>query len=301
METPKQQAIKAAYGEWKDIPGYNGMYQASTNGHIRSLDRIVSNGNGLFMKKGVVLKTTLDKNGYLTLNLYNSDKVKKLWKVHRLIAITFISNPENKATVNHLNSLRNDNRVENLEWATFSENNKHAFDYGNQKPMKGDKSWTYGIEPAKHPSAKKVIHLGTGRIYECLLDATKDLGIKYSTALYKVNLHQKGVNDTGLVYIEDLNDIPQNISVKIGTTVFDYELKQKSDWTRIESEEDLPKDKTIDVIINDECYQGYIYEGQGGLFCCVENRYNSTEIAEIIEASYVTHYQPIIKPKPPIF
>lgn len=72
-------------------------------------------------------------------------------------------------------------------------------------------------------------------------------------------------------------------------------------WTRIESEEDLPKDKTIDVIINDECYQGYIYEGQGGLFCCVENRYNSTEIAEIIEASYVTHYQPIETSKPPIF
>ncbi|MCT4261603.1 hypothetical protein HZP32_05695 [Elizabethkingia anophelis] len=78
-------------------------------------------------------------------------------------------------------------------------------------------------------------------------------------------------------------------------------LENNRGWTRIESEEDMPKDKTIDVIINDECYQGYIYEGQGGLFCCVENRYNSTEIAEIIEASSVTHYQPIETPKPPIF
>lgn len=78
-------------------------------------------------------------------------------------------------------------------------------------------------------------------------------------------------------------------------------IENNRGWTRIESEEDMPKDKTIDVIINDECYQGYIYEGQGGLFCCVENRYNSTEISEIIEASYVTHYQPIIKPKTPIF
>ncbi|MCT3673311.1 hypothetical protein HZQ94_08945 [Elizabethkingia anophelis] len=78
-------------------------------------------------------------------------------------------------------------------------------------------------------------------------------------------------------------------------------IRNNNSWTRIEGEEDLPKDKTIDVIINDECYQGYIYEGQGGLFCCVENRYNSTEIAEIIEASSVTHYQPIETPKPPIF
>ena len=73
----------------------------------------------------------------------------------------------------------------------------------------------------------------------------------------------------------------------------------ENNWIKIESEHDLPINKFIDVIINNYPYQGYIYKGQGGLFCCVENRYNEIELEEIIEAKHVTHYQHIVKPKLP--
>lgn len=68
-------------------------------------------------------------------------------------------------------------------------------------------------------------------------------------------------------------------------------------WVRVESKYELPINKNIDVIIFNECYQGYIYNG----LCCVENRYNSTELDEIIDADCITHYQPIEKPLKPIY
>ena len=72
-----------------------------------------------------IMKPFTDKGGYLRVKLLGETR-----KVHRLVAIAFIPNPENKPTVNHINGIRDDNRVENLEWATHSENKQHAFNTG---------------------------------------------------------------------------------------------------------------------------------------------------------------------------
>lgn len=153
----KQEKIKEVWGEnWKDVIGYENLYQVSNLGRIKSLPKKVSNGNGTFITQEKILKPYLDKSGYHTVNLYLNKK-KKLHKIHRLVGIAFIDNPDNKPAINHKNSIRTDNRVENLEWVTFSENNQHAFDFGNQKPMKGDKSWIYGIDSSLHPLAKKCL------------------------------------------------------------------------------------------------------------------------------------------------
>lgn len=74
---------------------------------------------------------------------------------------------------------------------------------------------------------------------------------------------------------------------------------QKDTWIKIESEKDLPKDTVIDVIIDSKPYQGFIYEARCGLLCCVENRYNQKELSEIIEVSFVTHFQQIVTPDLP--
>ncbi|VXC99475.1 NUMOD4 domain-containing protein [Sphingobacterium multivorum] len=218
----KQEVIQEA---WEDVIGYENLYQVSNLGKVRSLDKIVSNGNGSFLKKGIVLKPYLDKDGYATVNLYKNRK-KRLIRIHRLVAMAFIPNSNNKPAINHKNSIRDDNRVENLEWVSVSENNKHAFEYGNQIPNRGDKCWTFNIDPNNHPSAKKVIHLSSGRIFGSLREATKELGIKYSSVLSKINLKSNGFNDTGLLYLDDLNAIPKNLQIRIGTTIFEYKLIQ---------------------------------------------------------------------------
>lgn len=115
---------------WKKIESHP-MYEVSTDGQVRSIDRFVKNkkmgkGDVTRFRKGKILKPSKDKNGYLGLTLCDSGDRYVKAKVHRVVAQAFIPNPENKAEVNHLNGIKWDNRVDNLEWSTRSENHIHA-------------------------------------------------------------------------------------------------------------------------------------------------------------------------------
>lgn len=115
---------------WADIKGYEGYYQVSNLGNIRSLDRIITfkNGTKQFFK-GKILKQKLDKHGYLRVTLSKNNHLC-LKQVHRLVAIAFIPNPENKPTVNHKKGIKTDNRSTELEWATYQEQTQHAIKTG---------------------------------------------------------------------------------------------------------------------------------------------------------------------------
>lgn len=126
---------------WLDIVGYEGLYQVSNLGRVRSLDR------GMYVRqdrykqprwtnrKGKILNIYLDGKGYQMVrpSLFG---IPKTLMVHRLVAQAFIPNPDNKPAVNHINSNCLDNRAVNLEWCTIAENNHHALTNGRRKAKK---------------------------------------------------------------------------------------------------------------------------------------------------------------------
>lgn len=112
-----KKGIKVRYSQnedatWKPVPGFTN-YEASTLGEVRNIHT------------KHVLSTLLDAEGYLSCHLTSDEGNKKTWKVHRVIALTFLPNPYNLPTVNHINLIRNDNRVENLEWASMKYQIQH--------------------------------------------------------------------------------------------------------------------------------------------------------------------------------
>lgn len=117
---------------WRDIVGYEGLYQISNLGRVKSLARIVNhNKYPSFSLKEKILCSWLTTNGYPQVKLYKRDGekiIKKTYLVYRIVAIAFIPNPENKPEVNHINGVTTDIRLENLEWSTHKENMNHARD-----------------------------------------------------------------------------------------------------------------------------------------------------------------------------
>ena len=125
---------------WADIEGYEGLYQVSHLGRVKSLGRVVKRTDGTIQTfKERILKPRLDGSGYSMVMLYVEGKGKNI-KIHRLVAKAFISNVNNKPQVNHINAIKTDNRISNLEWCTNSENQKHAYNNGLNKSRKGTKN-----------------------------------------------------------------------------------------------------------------------------------------------------------------
>ena len=106
---------------WRPVVGYEGLYEVSNLGRVRSLDRWVNNNGSLVLLKGKYKLLTPDVKGYLRTHIRKNNKGKP-YKVHRLVAEAFIPNPDNKPEVDHINTDKKDNRVENLRWVTAKEN-----------------------------------------------------------------------------------------------------------------------------------------------------------------------------------
>lgn len=151
--------------QWKDVVGYEGYYQVSNIGRVRSVDRIVGSCHGSKAnRKGVIKKLDITNRGYSIVVLFFGN-VSKGYLCHRLVAEAFIQNPNKKPDVNHKNGIKTDNRVDNLEWVTRSENVIHAMETGLKKDYKG----------------KKVICVLNGKKYASVNEAAMDLGLNSGT------------------------------------------------------------------------------------------------------------------------
>lgn len=146
---------------WKPIPGYEGYYEASTLGRIRGVDRTCICRWGCEQAvKGKILKPRVVKNGYQHVK-FTVNGIGKEPLVHRLIALTFVPNPNNLPQVNHKDGNKTNNTPDNLEWCTASENILHM----------------YYVLKCGGKRKKPVICLDTGEIFESSADAGRKLGI----------------------------------------------------------------------------------------------------------------------------
>lgn len=152
---------------WQDIPEYEGFYQASTLGRIRSVDHYAmhSRGKSVVHRKGRVLKPQPTPNGYLSVLLCKQGN-HTTGRVHRLVAMTFIANPDNLPIINHKDLNKLNNSVDNLEWTTQQTNVLHAIANGHAPEYK---------------QKRKVYCTNTDTVYDTIKEAALHTGVPRST------------------------------------------------------------------------------------------------------------------------
>ena len=174
---------------WKDINGYESLYQVSSYGKVKSLDRTIVDSWCTREFKGQILTPTKHngKQPYLYVSLSRQGKVKKVF-IHQLVAETFIPNPGNKPQVNHKDGNPQNNLVSNLEWVTNAENTQHAYDTGlNSKSKKCTLININTKEIKEFPSMRQLgIYLGksSGWVYSVV----KEKGSKFNYKNYQIKV-----------------------------------------------------------------------------------------------------------------
>lgn len=162
--------------EWIDVKGYEGSYMVSSLGRIKSMKRVIIKKTGPCVFPERIWAEPKNKNVYSYLTLFKPNGEKKYTPVHRVVAENFIQNPLGKKQVNHKNGIKGDNRVENLEWATTSENIKHAYNTGLAKAASGERAANYGKYGVLNNFHKKCKCSITGRIMT-YVEASRELSI----------------------------------------------------------------------------------------------------------------------------
>lgn len=176
-----------------EIPGFEDFkgYKVFENGDVVSYRAMKSDGNTFISyvsdEPQRVLKPFRDSKGYLHVDLHNRDK-RITRKVHRLVALAFIPNPENKPQVNHIDGDKTNNHVSNLEWVTGPENHQHKMKMGLNVSLSGDQHYTRTKEKYKkgwHHANQKVQQLDLDgnviRTFDSLKEASAHVGVHYTT------------------------------------------------------------------------------------------------------------------------
>lgn len=155
-------------------------------------------------KTNKFLKFSYDQQGYQRVGLYIGNYKTKTVKVHRLVAETFIDNIKNKKDVNHINGIKSDNHVENLEWCTRSENIKHAFKIGLSKISENQKnrfaSMTKLQTGENNPASRKIINVITGDVFCTIKEVLPIVKLKRTT--FQAMLNNQNPNKTNFKYYE---------------------------------------------------------------------------------------------------
>lgn len=189
--------------EWRDILGFEGLYQVSSMGRVRSVDRIVVKSNGVIQKvSGRLLKPHGSKttHHYMQVILSKCNK-RYAAPVHRLVATTFLECPNGCNVVDHINGDIFDNRSENLRWCTQQNNLQYCRERGVARfPHFHD--WSEDTKRKYLKKVRKPIVRSDGKRYECTSDAAKDLGVTYAAISHVLRGTTKACKGFSFSYAE---------------------------------------------------------------------------------------------------
>lgn len=194
--------------EWRDVVGYEGYYQVSSLGAVKRLGRADTK-----VKSDRLIHPVIANNGYLTVRL-SVDGCGKNYLVHRLVAEAFIPRVDGKECVDHVDGDRTNNKVENLRWVTYSENNENIIRLGNFKQMR-DRNFTKESRVLYEQRNKRPVVRSDGKYYESVRAAARDLGYKTPNAINHV-LHGRSKTAKGYTFRYATEDeIMENADVAV--------------------------------------------------------------------------------------
>lgn len=188
---------------WKDIEGYEGLYQVSNMGNVKSLTHFRNNGSGGYIQKSKILKFGKNGKGYLSVNLCKFGYSKQ-HSIHRLVAEAFIPNPDNNPEVDHIDTNPSNNMVENLRWVTHKENCNNPFTKEKQSYSKKGKSTQRGKE---HKQSKQILQFSMNgefiKKWDCVMDIEREIGLKHQNICHNALGKSSNCGGYKWLYVND--------------------------------------------------------------------------------------------------
>ena len=188
---------------WRPVTGYNGRYEVSNLGEVRSLERTKRNNGGAQRIPSHVMRQSQNHKGYKIVHL-SKDGANTWVMVHRIVALAFIPNPEGKPQVNHIDGDKNNNAANNLEWVTNAENMRHAVENGlnNPWPMLRAAHSKESREKTSRSLQRAVIR-SDGKVYESVNDAARDNDVTHGAVSMNIHGKTKKCNGFTFSFVDD--------------------------------------------------------------------------------------------------